>query len=166
MKWDVAECCKACHSCQMVAKPNKPIPVALLKPIPACGEPFSEVIIDCIGPFPKTTLGNKYLLTIMCKVTGFQRLFHLPILRLQRLSILLWSSSLSWIFTISAMGSGIQFHVWPDAVSTVPVRCQAVQIICLSPRIKGRSGKFPPKHTSNLICYKRNSTRIIRFQSF
>ena len=55
----------------MVGKPNKPIPLALLKPIPACEEPFSEVIIDCIGPLPKTTLGNKYLLIIMCKVTGF-----------------------------------------------------------------------------------------------
>ena len=55
----------------MVDKPNKHVPVALLKPIPACGKPFSEVIIDCIGPLPKTALGNKYLLTIMCKATGF-----------------------------------------------------------------------------------------------
>ena len=45
---------------------------------------------------------------------------------------------------ICAMGSGIQFLVWPDAASTVPVRCQAVQIICLSPRIKECPGAFPP----------------------
>ena len=55
----------------MLGKANKPIPVALLKPIPASGERFSEVIIDCISSLPKTTLGNKYLLTIMCKITGF-----------------------------------------------------------------------------------------------
>ena len=71
MKRDVAEFCRTCHVCQMVGKPNKPIPVAPLKPIPACGEPFSEVIIDCVGPLPKTTAGNKYLLTIMCKATRF-----------------------------------------------------------------------------------------------
>ena len=71
MKRDVAEFCRTCHVCQMVGKLNKPIPVAPLKPIPACGEPFSEVIIDCVGPLPKTTAGNKYLLTIMCKATRF-----------------------------------------------------------------------------------------------
>ena len=71
MKQDVAEFCRTCHVCQMVGKPNKPIPVAPLKPIPACGEPFSEVIIDCVGPLPKTKAGNKYLLTIMCRATQF-----------------------------------------------------------------------------------------------
>ena len=71
MKRDVAKFCKTCHICQLVGKPNKPIPVAPLKPIPACGEPFSEVIIDCVGPLPKTKTGNKYLLTIMCKATRF-----------------------------------------------------------------------------------------------
>ena len=69
----------------MVDKTNKPIPVAPLKPILACVEPFSEVIIDCVGPLPKTTARNKYLLTIMCKATRFQRLFHFALLRLQRL---------------------------------------------------------------------------------
>ena len=59
-------------------KPNKPIPVASLKPIPACGEPFSELIIDCVDPLPpKTTAGNKYLLTIMCKATHFPEIVPL-----------------------------------------------------------------------------------------
>ena len=71
MKRDVAEFGRTCHTCQMVGKPNKPIPVAPLQPIPACGEPFSEVIIDCVGPLPKTRAGNQYLLTIMCKATRF-----------------------------------------------------------------------------------------------
>ena len=71
MRHDVAEFCKTCHTCQMVGKLNKPIPAAPLKPIPVCGEPFSEVIIDCVGPLPKTRAGNQYLLTIMCKATRF-----------------------------------------------------------------------------------------------
>ena len=48
-------------------KPNK----APLKPIPAIEEPFSRVLIDCVGPLPKTRSGNQYLLTIMCVTTRF-----------------------------------------------------------------------------------------------
>ena len=35
----------------MVGKPNQTIPKAPLRPIPAFEEPFSRVIIDCVGPF-------------------------------------------------------------------------------------------------------------------
>ena len=66
-----AEFCKTCHICQMVGKPNQKIPVAPLKPIPAFEEPFSKVIIDCVGPLPKTKSRNQYLLTIMCASTRF-----------------------------------------------------------------------------------------------
>ena len=55
----------------IIRKPNKPIPVAPLKHIPACGESLSEMITDCIGPLPKAKVGNKYWLTIMCKATRF-----------------------------------------------------------------------------------------------
>ena len=67
----MAEFCKTCHICQMVGKPNQKIPVAPLKPIPAFEEPFSKVIIDCVGPLPKTKSRNQYLLTIMCASTRF-----------------------------------------------------------------------------------------------
>ena len=79
MKRDVTEFCRTCHICQMVGKPNKHIPIASLKPIPDCRESFSEVIIDCISPLPKTTARNKYLLTNMGKAT------HFPILRLLKI---------------------------------------------------------------------------------
>ena len=68
---DVVEYCRSCHTCQMVGKPNQKIPEAPLKPIPAFEEPFSRVIVDCVGPLPKTKLGNQYLLTIMCASTSF-----------------------------------------------------------------------------------------------
>ena len=51
---DVSQHCKSCHTCQMVRKPNQTIPKAQLQPIPAFDEPFSRVIIDCVGPLPKT----------------------------------------------------------------------------------------------------------------
>ena len=53
----------------MMGKPNQVIPKAPLKPIPAFEEPFSGVMIDCVGPLPKTKKGNQYLLTIMCVST-------------------------------------------------------------------------------------------------
>ena len=71
LKKDVTQFCKSCHVCQMVGKPNQPIPAAPLQPIPVCGEPFSHILIDCVGTLPKTKSGNCYLLTIMCKSTRF-----------------------------------------------------------------------------------------------
>ena len=72
LKSDVSQFCKSCHTCQMVGKPNQTIPKPHLQPIPAFDEPFSRIIIDCVGPLPKTKSGNEYLLTIMCASTRFQ----------------------------------------------------------------------------------------------
>ncbi|XP_071845114.1 uncharacterized protein [Apostichopus japonicus] len=71
LKKDVSYFCRTCHTCQLVGKPNQTIPPAPLKPIPAFEEPFSRVIIDCVGPLPKTKSGNQYMLTIMCASTRF-----------------------------------------------------------------------------------------------
>ena len=71
LKSDVSQHCKSCHTCQMVGKPNQTIPKAHLQPIPAFDEPFSRIIIDCVGPLPKTKSGCQYLLTIMCASTRY-----------------------------------------------------------------------------------------------
>ena len=71
LKSDVSKYCKTCHTCQMVGKPNQTIPKAQLQLIPAFGEPFSRILIDCVGPLPRTKSGNEYLLTIMCTSTRF-----------------------------------------------------------------------------------------------
>ena len=52
-------------------KPNQKIPRAPLPPIPAFEAPFSRVLVDCVGPLPKSKSGNEYLLTIMCTSTRF-----------------------------------------------------------------------------------------------
>ena len=49
LRKDVSEYCRSCHTCQVVGKPNQKIPAAPLKPIPAFDEPFSRVIVDCVG---------------------------------------------------------------------------------------------------------------------
>ena len=71
LKSDVSQHCKSCHTCQMVGKPNQTIPKAHLRTIPAFDEPFNRIIIDCVGPLPKTKSGCQYLLTIMCASTRF-----------------------------------------------------------------------------------------------
>ena len=68
IKRDIQQFCRSCHVCQLVGKPNQKVPVAPLQPIPAVEEPFSRVIVDCVGPLPKTKAGN---LTVMCASTRF-----------------------------------------------------------------------------------------------
>ena len=53
----------------MVGKPNQKIPRAPLQPIPVFEEPFSGILINCVGPLLKTKSGNEYLLTVMCTCT-------------------------------------------------------------------------------------------------
>lgn len=71
LKRDVRQYCKTCHICQVSGKPNQTIPQFPLYLIPVVGEPFEHVIVDCVGPFPRTKAGNKFLLTIMCSATRF-----------------------------------------------------------------------------------------------
>ena len=51
IKKDVAEHRRSCHISQIVGKPYQTIPLAPLRPIPVMTEPFSKVVIDCVGPF-------------------------------------------------------------------------------------------------------------------
>ena len=71
MKSDVSKYIKSCHICQVVGKVNKPIPPAPLAPIPVVSVPFYKVIVDCVGPLPRSKKGNQYLLTIMCSMTRY-----------------------------------------------------------------------------------------------
>lgn len=60
-----------CRVCQVTGKPNQVIPPAPLQPIPVTSEPFEYIILDCVGPLPRTKSGNQWLLTIMCSLTRF-----------------------------------------------------------------------------------------------
>ena len=71
LKADVVHFCRTCSTCQIVGKPNQPVPCAPLQPIPAVGEPFERVLVDCVGPLPKSKSGNQFLLTMMCVSTRF-----------------------------------------------------------------------------------------------
>ena len=77
----VSQHCKFCHTCQMVGKTNQTIPLAYLHPIHAFDEPFSRIIIDCVGPLPKTKPGCQYLLTNICASTRFPETIPLRIFK-------------------------------------------------------------------------------------
>ena len=63
--------CRSCHACQVAGKAGHNIPSAPLQPTPEVGSPFLRVIIDCVGPLPRTKKGHEYLLTIMDVATRF-----------------------------------------------------------------------------------------------
>ena len=103
LRKDVVEFCKSCHACQMVGKPNQSIPKAPLQPIPAVQEPFSRIIVDCVGPLPKTRSGNQYLLTIMCASTRFPE--AIPLRNIKAKTIV---KALTKFFTLVGLPSSIQ----------------------------------------------------------
>lgn len=76
---DVKSFCQSCHACQLVGKLNQNGQITPLKPIPAFSELFSQVIIDCVGPLPKTKIGHQYLLMIMFASTHFLEAIPLKI---------------------------------------------------------------------------------------
>ncbi len=77
LKTDFAAYCHSCHTCQVVGKPNQVIPPAPLIQIPALGEPFEHVDVDCVGPLPKTKTRTQFLLTVMCMATHYPEAFPL-----------------------------------------------------------------------------------------
>ncbi|XP_066969281.1 uncharacterized protein [Macrobrachium rosenbergii] len=58
MKTDVVIFIKHCHICQIAGKPKEFIPKAPLNPIIVPHEPFHRIIMDCVGPLPKTKKEN------------------------------------------------------------------------------------------------------------
>ena len=81
LKSDLVKHCRSCHRCQMTGKPNQVIPPAPLHPVPVIGEPFERIILDCVGPLPKTKSGHRFLLTIMCAATRYPEAFPLRSLK-------------------------------------------------------------------------------------
>jgi len=103
LRKDEAEFCKSCHACQMVGKLSQTIPKAPLQPIPTVQEPFSRIIVDCVGPLPKTRSGNQYFLTIMCASTRFPE--AIPLRNIKAKTIV---KALTKFFMLVGLPSSIQ----------------------------------------------------------
>ena len=103
MKKDVAEYVKSCHTCQTVGKPNETIPPYPLQPIKVPCEPFSKLIIDIVGPLPKTKKGNQYILTTLCPTTRYPDAFPL-----KNISAKVVANTLTNMFTTFGIPEEIQ----------------------------------------------------------
>ena len=112
LKNDVVNYCRSCHTCQIVGKPNQVIPPAPLLPIPAFHEPFSRVLIDCVGPLPKSRSGNMYLLTIMCTSTRFPE--AIPLRNIKAKTII---KALMKFFTLFSLPNSIQSDQGSSGIS-------------------------------------------------
>ncbi|XP_068209164.1 uncharacterized protein [Palaemon carinicauda] len=71
MKSSVKKYVPICETCQVMVKPNQGVPRAPLHIIPSLGEPFSELVVDVVGPLPRTKTGFVYVLTIMDSPTRY-----------------------------------------------------------------------------------------------
>ncbi|XP_072137134.1 uncharacterized protein [Mobula birostris] len=71
MRKDIIEYCRRCHTYQVIGKPNQVLPKVPLRPIPTFEEPFSQIIVDFVGPLPRTASGREYVMTMMCTATRF-----------------------------------------------------------------------------------------------
>nr|XP_054765775.1 uncharacterized protein LOC129272688 [Lytechinus pictus] len=69
--WPKMHFCKTYHTCQIIGKAQPSIKPAPLIPTPAFDEPFTRVLVDCVGPLPRTRSGHRFLLTIMDLSTRF-----------------------------------------------------------------------------------------------
>ncbi len=58
LKHDVSKYIKFCHRCQLTGKPNQSLKPAPLYPIPVISQPFEHLIVDCVGPLPRSKAGN------------------------------------------------------------------------------------------------------------
>jgi hypothetical protein len=99
---------------QVVGKPNQKIPQAPLKPIPAFKEPFAKIIIDCVGPLPKTKAGNQYLFTIMCSSTRLPE--AIPLRNIKAKTI---ANALTKFFTNFGLPQSVQSDQGSNFTSTV-----------------------------------------------
>ncbi|XP_066975378.1 uncharacterized protein [Macrobrachium rosenbergii] len=75
LKSSVKHFVSSCEVCQVMGKPNQTIPKAPLNPIPAIGEPFVELVIDVVGPLPRTKSGFTHLLTVMDRASRYPDAF-------------------------------------------------------------------------------------------
>ena len=71
LRGDVSRYCRSCKPCQLAGKAQHMPPPAPLQPLPVIAEPFTRVMVDCVGPLPKTKKGNEYLLTILDMASRF-----------------------------------------------------------------------------------------------
>lgn len=69
MRLDIKTMCRGCEACQRTAKKtHKRYP---LVPLPVINTPFSRVVMDLVGPLPRTSEGHKFILVLCDYATRY-----------------------------------------------------------------------------------------------
>ncbi|WP_144077467.1 integrase, partial [Solemya velum gill symbiont] len=145
---DTEEYCRTCHVCQVTGKPNQTIPPAPLKLVPITGEAFSKVLMDIVGPLPKTSNGNQYLLTIMCVNTRFPEAIPL-----RKVTAAVVAKALLKYFTMTGLPQEIQTDQGSNFMSKL---CQ--QVLALLDIKQVRSSAFHPASLGALERYAKQES--------
>ncbi|XP_027894500.1 uncharacterized protein LOC114157600 [Xiphophorus couchianus] len=124
LKKDVSEYIKTCHTCQMTGKPNQNIKPVPLYPIPVIMQPFEHLIIDCVGPLPRSKAGSNYLLTVMCQTTRYPAAY--PLRTITARSVVKALTQFISIFGIpkviqSDQGSSFSSHLFAQVLKLLQV---------------------------------------------
>ena len=61
--------CRSCVQCQKSS--GRKVPPAPFIPLPVISEPFSRIVMDIIGPLPRSKSGNKYILVLCDYATRY-----------------------------------------------------------------------------------------------
>ena len=67
---DIQKYVNTCLQCQAFKTSNQKRP-GLYQPLPIPNRPFSDIAMDLIGPLKQTKSDNKYILSIVCRMTKF-----------------------------------------------------------------------------------------------
>ena len=151
LKTDVSNYSRSCHTCQVVGKPNQVIPKAGLQPIPAFDEPFSRIIIECVGPS-----GNEYLVTIMCASIHFPE--AIPLRNIKTKTI---AKALIKFFTFVGLPKSVQSNQGSNFMSGI------FQQVMHELGIKQyRSSAYHPDSQSGLERFHQTLKNMIRSYCF
>ena len=146
LKRDVAKWCTECHTCQLGIRPTQNIPQVPLHLIPAFHKPFSHIIIECVGPMPKTMSQNEYLLTIMCSSTRFPE--SIPLSSIKTNTIL---KAMIKFFTLFGLPIRSRYQFYGSCIPTgnESTGYKTVQIQCIPSGKSGSAGKTPSNFENN-----------------
>ena len=128
---------KSCHTCQMTGTLNQTKPKGDLQPIPAFYKPFSRIIVDCVGPLPKTKSGCEYHLTIICASTLFPEGIPLRNIKTKRIVKTPVKFFLIFLFVglpqVYSFWSRLKCYVWNFSTSYAWTRHYSVSVVSVSP---------------------------------
>lgn len=155
LKRDISAYIKSCKTCQLTSKPNQVLKPFPLRPIEATGEPFEHLIVDCVGPLPRSRTGSIYLFTVMCLNTCFPVAY--PLRSITSRSIVKALTQFISVFGIpkiiqSDQGSNLTSHFFQQVMKQLRIKQSVYRVSRSKP---GCFREIPPVvkvTTSGVLC--------------